>query len=199
VAARAASLSPWVSSSLSPLRVELDRAPNRALELKFGLSGELAAARRLSPASRRCFIACSRCEPPDPKSTARIRSGYTRLPRSTVDRWTRSTAPVHHARQPCIKPASAPCQPSDLQQKARISPSLGHQSRRRTHAMSAVRSGADGLDLAPARVSMASASRHPSHSQSATWRSISPSAGCPCSFCKKAPVLLLFTTMPFHL
>jgi hypothetical protein len=26
-----------------------------------------------------------------------------------------------------------------------------------------------------------------------------PFAGCPCSFCKKAPVLLLFRTMPFHL
>jgi hypothetical protein len=78
-------------------------------------------------------------------------------------------------------------------------PSLGHQSRRRTHATSAVRSGADSLDLAPTRVSMASASRHPGHSQSATWRSISPSTGCPCNFCKKAPVLLFFTTMPFHL
>jgi hypothetical protein len=33
--------------------------------------------------------------PPDPKSTARIRSGYTRLPRSTIDPWTRSIAPVH--------------------------------------------------------------------------------------------------------
>jgi hypothetical protein len=146
VAAQDASLSPWVSLSLSPLRVELVRVPNRALELKFGLSGELAAARRLFPASRRRFIACIRCEPPDPKSTTRIRSGYTRLPRSTVDRWTSSTAPVHRARQPCVKPASAPCQPSDLQQTARISPSLGHQSRRRTRATCAVRSKSSGSD-----------------------------------------------------
>jgi hypothetical protein len=64
-------------------------------------------------------------------------------------------------------------------------PSLGHQSRRRTHATSAVRSGADGLDLAPTRVSMATASRQRGQSQLATWHTLSPSRRLPWQFCKK--------------
>jgi hypothetical protein len=84
---------------------------------------------RATPASLRQATAACRPLPhrPHPRATravrlartVQIKSGAYPLDRSTMDRWTRSIAPVHRARQPCVMPASAPA----IHDSPRVTPS----------------------------------------------------------------------------